>query len=73
MSEQRQHTKFFPANLRRFRKSRKLSQAKLAKMVGIVQSGISEMELGARMPSLEQSLAIAKALRVKASQLFDKP
>jgi transcriptional regulator with XRE-family HTH domain len=52
---------------------RRVSQQRLAKAIGIAQSGVSAMEAGTRMPSLEQVMAIAKVLRVNVSKLCYNP
>jgi transcriptional regulator with XRE-family HTH domain len=55
----------------RIRKSRGLSQAQLAEMVGCTQATISRIEDGKGNTSVEMIEAIAAALRVAPSALFE--
>ena len=52
----------FHTKIREVRKSRKLSQVKLANAVGITSSGMCQIEQGKRVPNLETISNIAKAL-----------
>ncbi|MEM3905520.1 MAG: helix-turn-helix domain-containing protein [Nitrososphaerota archaeon] len=52
----------------RIRKS--LRQADLARMIGVFQSEISEIETGKRKPSVYLTKRIARALRVSLDDLF---
>ena len=56
--------------IREVRKQRGLRQVDLARMVGIFQSEISEIECGKRKPSIYLAKKIAKALRVSLDDLF---
>jgi transcriptional regulator with XRE-family HTH domain len=73
MSEYEQLSKHFPANLLKYRKLRRKSQSWLAKQLCITQGGVSQMERGERMPSVEQAIRISKALRVRVDNLFKEP
>lgn len=57
--------------LQALRKKRKLSQAKLAELVGVEQPTIQRWESGKRMPDLENLEALAKALGVSPGSLLD--
>jgi len=66
-------------NIKKFRKAKKLSQAKLAEVLktkfdtDIAQNTISQYENGTREPSLDMLLKIAEALDVSMSDLIDRP
>jgi len=60
----------FKNRIREFRKKRGLRQTDLAKMVGIFQSELSEIERGIRKPSVYLAKKIAKALGVSLDDLF---
>lgn len=59
------------ARIREIRKAQKLSQEKLAEMVGVDYRYISVLELGKKAPSLEMIEKIATALGVEIRELFD--
>jgi putative transcriptional regulator len=56
--------------IREVRKQRGLRQVDLAKIVGVFQSEISEIECGRKKPSIYLAKRIAKALRVSLDDLF---
>ena len=56
--------------IREFRKRRGLRQTDLARLVGIFQSELSEIERGLRKPSVYLAKKIAKALGVSLDDLF---
>lgn len=60
----------FIANLKDFRKSRKISQAKLAEMCTSSQAYIAEIEVGKKFPSPDMIERIASALDVESYCLF---
>lgn len=62
----------FRANLRALMGAEGLSQAKLAKEMGIDRSVISRIIAGEREPTLEQALAIASRFRRKFDDLINK-
>lgn len=57
--------------LQALRKKRKLSQARLAELVGVEQPTIQRWETGKRMPDLDNLDALAKALGVTPGSLLD--
>ena len=60
----------FIANLKDFRKSRKISQAKLAEMCESSQVYIAEIEVGKKFPSPEMIEKIASAFSIESYCLF---
>jgi len=56
--------------IRKFRKKKGLRQTDLARMIGIFQSELSEIERGIRKPSVYLAKKIAKALGVSLDDLF---
>jgi len=56
--------------LQRIRSERGLSQAALAKKVGVVQSAISQFESGAVQPAIDTLERLADALNVPVSELL---
>ncbi len=60
----------FKNRIREFRKKKELRQTDLARMVGIFQSELSEIERGIRKPSVYLAKKIAKALGVSLDDLF---
>jgi putative transcriptional regulator len=60
----------FKNRIREVRKQKGLRQIDLAKMVGVFQSKISEIECGKRKPSIYLARKIAKALEVNLDDLF---
>ena len=60
----------FIINLKDFRKSRKLSQAKLAEICDSSQAYIGEIEVGKKFPSPEMIEKIASALDIESYCLF---
>lgn len=64
-------TKRLGANVSRLRKERGLSQEAFAHNAGIHRTYISDIERGARNPTIEVVAKIAKALNVPAGSLLD--
>jgi transcriptional regulator with XRE-family HTH domain len=60
----------FIANLKEFRKIRKISQLELAEECESAQTYISELEMGKKSPSLHMVERIAAALGIEAMYLF---
>jgi len=60
----------FKNRIREFRKKRGLRQTDLARLVGIFQSELSEIERGIRKPSVYLAKKIAKALEASLDDLF---
>jgi len=60
----------FIINLKDFRKSRKLSQARLAEICNSSQAYIAEIEVGKKFPSPEMIEKIASVLGVESYCLF---
>lgn len=60
----------FINRIKEIRQQRGLRQVDLARMVGVFQSEISEIENGKRKPSVYLAKRIAKALRVSLDDLF---
>ncbi|MEM2914194.1 MAG: helix-turn-helix transcriptional regulator [Candidatus Bathyarchaeia archaeon] len=60
----------FENRLREIRIRKGLRQADLARMIGVFQSEISEIETGKRKPSVYLAKRIAKALGVSLDDLF---
>ena len=57
--------------LKKTRERRKLTQAELAKNVGVHQVTIARLETGARRPSADLLRRLAKLLKVKMEDLLD--
>jgi len=60
----------FITNLKDFRKSRKISQAKLAEICNSSQAYIAEIEVGKKFPSPDMIEKIASALKIESYRLF---
>jgi transcriptional regulator with XRE-family HTH domain len=60
------------SNLKLIRKSKRLSQAELAQLVGVRQQYISDLETGRFEGSLSKLRRVAKALNVKISDLINE-
>jgi transcriptional regulator with XRE-family HTH domain len=60
----------FITNLKNFRKSRKISQAKLAEMCVSSQAYIAEIEVGKKFPSPNMIERIASAFDIESYCLF---
>ena len=58
-------------NIKRIRKERNISQAKLAAALNLKQVTISYIESGRRKVKADEIKAIAKALGVRVSSLLD--
>lgn len=61
----------FRATLIAARKEARVSQIELAERLGLTQSQISQIERGIRRVDVIEFYAIARALRVDPTQLFD--
>jgi putative transcriptional regulator len=57
-------------NLAQIRKDKKLSQADLAKMVGVSRNTISSIETGQFVPTAKLALLLALALDLKFEDIF---
>ena len=57
-------------NLKKYRKNCKLSQAELAKKIGIERYRIADWEQGRSQPSLDNLVALANALSVSIETLL---
>lgn len=57
-------------NLKTIRKSQKISQEKLAAMVGVSRTSISAIETGLFCPTAKLALAICQALDRKFEDIF---
>jgi len=60
----------FISNLKDLRKSKKISQAKLADLCASSQAYIAEIEVGKKFPSPDMIEKIASALNVESYYLF---
>jgi transcriptional regulator with XRE-family HTH domain len=60
----------FAANLARMRASRGLTQEQLGWAAGIHQTAIARIEKGARKPSLDTIIKLARGLEVPPAKLF---
>lgn len=58
-------------NVRKYRQSKNISMETLADLIGIEYSVIARLELKKSNPSVSLVYAIAKALEIKYSQLFE--
>lgn len=61
--------KVMGARLRRLRKNSNLSQTEVAKLAGLTQSALSQIEGGKRVTSIDILWSIANALNVKLSTI----
>lgn len=59
----------FSVNLRKYRKGKKLSQAKLAECVGVSQKTVSAWELNERYPTVDKLYDIARVLKIDVETL----
>jgi transcriptional regulator with XRE-family HTH domain len=61
--------------LKAVRQRRGLTQAKLARLLGTLQSNVSDIERGARKPTLQQLVNLSRALKVPVDEILspDKP
>ena len=62
--------KAFIFNMKKYRKKRRISQMKLAEMLGTSTSYIGEIEINSRVPSLAMVEKIARALNIEPFRLF---
>lgn len=63
--------KRFGKNVQRYRKEAGLTQERLGELTGLDRGYISGVERGVRNPAIINIEKIAKALRIKASKLFE--
>ncbi|WP_204176842.1 MULTISPECIES: helix-turn-helix transcriptional regulator [unclassified Staphylococcus] len=61
----------FGENLKRIRKEMKLTQAEMAKEIGISQSYIADIERNRKNISLAVILKIAKGLKISVNKLIN--
>jgi transcriptional regulator with XRE-family HTH domain len=66
------HTEVCVEELRRIRKEKKLSQAKLAALADLDPSTVNQIETGARRPNTRTLEKLAAVLGVEVSDLFPK-
>ena len=62
----------FSNNIREIRKKMMLSQTKLACLVGMAESTLSDLELGKRLPWPKARANLAKVLGVPETDIFPK-
>lgn len=60
----------FIANLKKYRKAKKLSQMKIAEQCGTSASYIGEIEIGRKFPSVEMIERLAETLEISPYCLF---
>jgi transcriptional regulator with XRE-family HTH domain len=63
--------KTFGKRMRKVRKAQGLSQEKLGELAGLHRTYIGAIERGEESVSVDNVAKIAKALKVKSSELFD--
>ena len=61
----------FAVKLKKLRESRRLTQEALAAKAGISRAYLARLEMGLHDPHLSRLRKLAKALRVKVSELVD--
>ena len=61
----------FADNLRRLRKEKGISQAKLAETIGISQSAVGYWERGQKIPSSEMAKKLANYFNISTDELLD--
>jgi len=71
MGQPRAKPKYLAAKLLAIRQGRKLSQPKMARLLKIRDSRVSQYETGKREPNLMVLLAYARAGQVTVEQLID--
>lgn len=57
-------------NIRELRIQQNMTQAELARLIGLKQARVSEYETGQKSPPVHRLPAIARALQVDVGQLF---
>ncbi|CDC20869.1 MAG TPA: helix-turn-helix transcriptional regulator [Candidatus Limenecus avicola] len=62
--------KLLQENIKKFRKTKNLTQAKLSLLTNISKDYITAIECGKRTPSLKRLILIAQALEVDIRELF---
>lgn len=60
----------FIANLKKYRRAKKLSQMKIAERCGTSVSYIGEIEIGRKFPSVEMIERLAETLEISPYRLF---
>ncbi len=63
--------KYFGQNVQKYRKYRKLTQEKLAELVGVDVTSISSIETGKYFPSADNLTKIVNALQIQVCDLFE--
>ena len=63
---------YFASNLRHLRAIYDISQAELAKTIGVDQTSVSKWEKGQREPSISAALAVAEFFRINIDSLAKK-
>ena len=63
---------YFASNLKHLRAIYDISQAELAKTIGVDQTAISKWEKGQREPSISAALAVAEFFRINIDSLASK-
>ena len=58
------------ANIKKYRKKKKMSQEELAQKIGYDRSSVAKWEIGALKPYAETLKAIANVLEVSIEQLY---
>ena len=61
---------WYPNTLKALRERRGLTQAQLAELVGVTRVTVARLEVGMRQPGIDLLEALAKALRVKVTDLL---
>ena len=62
----------FPARLKRERLKRGLTQQSLAKKIGLSQQAVASWETGAKIPTIDRVIDVARALKIRPSMLIDE-
>lgn len=66
----KEHAARWGASIRRRRKQKGMSQTELASLLGLTQAAVTQWERGVTAPSVDNQLAIAKALDTDPQTLF---
>lgn len=61
----------FAENVKRLREQKELSQAEIAKMLGVSQPAIAQYETGIKIPSIIVAVKLARILGVTCEQLVE--
>jgi transcriptional regulator with XRE-family HTH domain len=62
-----------PLRLKKARKKREMTQAELSEKSGVATTSIAQFEIGSRLPSAENILKLALALKVSTDNLMGMP